>query len=208
MGPIPERNRLLITGTALGSFGFEFEEMSPPDAEHGQSVVSTALEKTQTLLSSSVQDNDDLLAEAVGTIDPRALGKVRDFLKVLSDNDATCAIERDGRRFAFPDALAVLKSLERLNADNVREDAIDLDGVFVGVLTVHRTFEFREFGQSNVIYGKISPLIDEPGLLTGHWGSRFRIKVLKTQVGHGQPTFTLLRADRLPAEDAPNDLAT
>jgi hypothetical protein len=202
-GPIPERNRLLITGTALGSFGFEFEEIVAGDAQDGASIVATALEKTQTLIATSAEGSDDELAETVGNLDPRALSKVRDFLKVLAENDATCAIQRDGVRFSFPDGLAVEKSLERLNADNVREVSLDLNGIFIGVMPVHRTFEFREDGQEHIIYGKISPLIDEPGLLTGHWGNRFRIQVVKTQVGNGNPTYTLLRADRLG--DDPDD---
>lgn len=200
-GPIPERNRLLITGTALGSFGFEFEEITSGEVQEGTSVVATALEKTQALIAKSVEGTDDELADAVGTLEPRALAKIRDFVRVLSENDATCAIQREGIRFSFLDGLAIEKSLQRLNADNVREVSLDIVGVFIGVMPVHRTFEFREEGQQDVIYGKISTLIDEPGLLTGHWGNRFRIQVVKTQVGNGNPTYTLLRADRIG--DAP-----
>jgi hypothetical protein len=197
-GPIPERNRLLITGTALGSFGFEFEEILTGEAQDGGSIVATALEKTQALIASSVEGSDDELAETVGTLDPRALGKIRDFVKVLAENDATCAIEREGRRFSFQDGLAVDRSLDRLNADNVRETPLDITGVFVGVMPVHRTFEFRQDGQQDVIWGRISTLIDQPGLLTGHWGNRFAVRLIRTQVGNGNPTYTLLRADRLP----------
>lgn len=200
VGPIPNRNRLLITGTALGSFGFELEESAPQAEGEEDSPVEMALERTQELLANSVDGTDEQLAETVGIIDPRALEKVRGFLQVLNENDATCTIAAGRAIFSFQNADSVTNSLVRLNAANVQEEALDLVGNFVGILTQRRNFEFREEGQQDVIYGKISTLIDEPGLLTGHWGSRFRVQIMRTQVGNGRPSFTLLRADRVPED--------
>lgn len=54
-----------------------------------ESPVSIALDHTQTLLASTLGDDDEPADIASGT-DPRALEKVRTFLKVLADNNAVC----------------------------------------------------------------------------------------------------------------------
>ena len=87
MGPIPNRdqNQLLITSTAVGSFGFELEEYRAEQlALEEASPVATALERTQALLQSTL-GNDDDLADIASETDPRALDKVRTFLKVLAE---------------------------------------------------------------------------------------------------------------------------
>ena len=57
MGPIPnrEQNQLLITNTALGSFGFELEEIPAVQGTlDGESTVEQAIEKTQSILLAAV----------------------------------------------------------------------------------------------------------------------------------------------------------
>ena len=83
MGRIPNRdqNQLLITSTAVGSFGFELEEHSAEQLVLGlenASPVAIALERTQALLQSTLGD-DDALADIASETDPRALDKVRNF---------------------------------------------------------------------------------------------------------------------------------
>lgn len=74
MGPIPHReeSRLLITGTALGSFGFELEEAPIGDRlDFGEdTTASQALELTQNLLRSTLGSDDDLADSAVATDPP------------------------------------------------------------------------------------------------------------------------------------------
>ena len=103
MGPIPNRdqNQLLITNTAVGSFGFELEEYRAEQlALEDSSPVATALERTQALLQSTLGD-DEALADIASETDPRALDKVRTFLKVLVDNSAVCALQYGGHGVRF-----------------------------------------------------------------------------------------------------------
>ena len=138
MGRIPNRdqNQLLITSTAVGSFGFELEEHSAEQLVLGlenASPVAIALERTQALLQSTLGD-DDALADIASETDPRALDKVRNFLRVLADNGAVCALQYGGQGVRFTDVGQVSRSLARLEADNLHESVEQLQGEFVGVL--------------------------------------------------------------------------
>ena len=193
MGPIPNRdqNQLLITSTAVGSFGFELEEYRAEQlALEEVSPVATALERTQALLQSTL-GNDDDLADIASETDPRALDKVRTFLKVLADNNAVCAFQYGGRGVRFTDVGQVSRSLARLAADNLHESEEQLRGEFVGVLPNSRSFEFRLASDGQIIRGKVSPRVQNVDAINDHLHSAVQIDVTRTQVGNGRPRYLL-----------------
>ncbi|WP_309266608.1 hypothetical protein [Aeromonas salmonicida] len=198
MGPIPnrEQHQLLITSTAIGSFGFELEEHRVERAEQlaldleNESSVAVALERTQALLQSTL-GNDDDLADIASETDPRALEKVRNFLRVLEDNRAVCAFQFGGRGVRFTDVGQVSSSLARLGADNLHESEESLQGEFIGVLPDSRTFEFKLVGEGQVIRGKVSPRVQEVDLINEMLHEAVQIDVTKTQVGNGRPRYLL-----------------
>lgn len=193
MGPIPNRdqNQLLITSTAVGSFGFELEEYRAEQlALEEASPVATALERTQALLQSTL-GNDDDLADIASETDPRALDKVRTFLKVLADNSAVCALQYGGSGVRFTDVGQVSRSLARLAADNLHESEEQLRGVFVGVLPNSRSFEFRLASDGQIIRGKVSPRVQNVDAINDHLHSAVRIDVTRTQVGNGRPRYLM-----------------
>ena len=193
MGPIPNRdqNQLLITSTAVGSFGFELEEYRAEQlALEEASPVATALERTQALLQSTL-GNDDDLADIASETDPRALDKVRTFLKVLADNNAVCAFQYGGRGVRFTDVGQVSRSLARLAADNLHESEEQLRGEFVGVLPNSRSFEFRLASDGQIIRGKVSPRVQNVDTINDHLHSAVQIYVTRTQVGNGRPRYLL-----------------
>lgn len=193
MGPIPNRdqNQLLITSTAVGSFGFELEEYRAEQlALEEASPVATALERTQALLQSTL-GNDDDLADIASETDPRALDKVRTFLKVLADNSAVCALQYGGSGVRFTDVGQVSRSLARLAADNLHESEEQLRGEFVGVLPNSRSFEFRLASDGQIIRGKVSPRVQNVDAINDHLHSAVQIDVTRTQVGNGRPRYLL-----------------
>ena len=193
MGPIPNRdqNQLLITSTAVGSFGFELEEYRAEQlALVEASPVATALERTQALLQSTL-GNDDDLADIASETDPRALDKVRTFLKVLADNSAVCALQYGGSGVRFTDVGQVSRSLARLAADNLHESEEQLRGVFVGVLPNSRSFEFRLASDGQIIRGKVSPRVQNVDAINDHLHSAVQIDVTRTQVGNGRPRYLM-----------------
>ncbi len=193
MGPIPNRdqNQLLITNTAVGSFGFELEEYRAEQLPSEEaSPVATALERTQALLQSTL-GNDDDLADIASETDPRALDKVRTFLKVLADNNAVCALQYGGRGVRFTDVGQVSRSLARLAADNLHESEEQLPGEFVGVLPNSRSFEFKLASNQQIIRGKVSPRLQNVDDINGHLHQAVQIEVTRTQVGNGRPRYLL-----------------
>lgn len=198
MGPIPNRdqNQLLITNTAVGSFGFELEEFGAQQLSlEEESPVAVALERTQALLQSTLSNDDDL-ADIASETDPRALEKVRAFLKVLADNGAVCALQYGGRGVRFRDIGQVNRSLARLEADNLRETQEQLCGEFVGLLPKSRTFEFKLAGDGQIIRGKVSPLIQNVDAINDHLHRSVQIDVMRTQVGSGRPRYLLTQAPK------------
>ena len=193
MGPSPSRdqNQLLITNTAVGSFGFELEEYNGiQQSLCAESPVSIALDRTYALLQSTLENDDDL-ADIASETDPRALDKIRNFLKVLADNDAVFTLQYKGRGVRFTDVGQIRNSLQKLSTDNLHESAQRLSGHFVGALPVSRTFEFNVTESQQIIRGKISPVIQDVNEINDHLHQLTSINVMTTQVGNGRPRFFL-----------------
>ncbi|MGE4125810.1 MAG: hypothetical protein AB7E59_11175 [Pusillimonas sp.] len=193
MGPIPNRdqNQLLITGTAVGSFGFELEEYRTEQLTlEDSSPVANALERTQALLQSTLGD-DEALADIASETDPRALDKIRAFLRVLADNNAICELQCGGRGVRFTDVGQVNRSIARLAADNLHESEEQLHGEFIGVLPNSRSFEFKLASDHEIIRGKVSPRLQNVDDINAHLNHIVQIQVTKTQVGNGRPRYLL-----------------
>lgn len=196
MGPIPNRDQhqLLITNTALGSFGFELEEHRTGQLMFTDgSAVAQALDRAQSLLRGS-QGTDDELADSAAEADRRALDKVRAFLEVLADNDAVCTIQFGESVVSFTDVGQVRTSIERLSRENLREEPEELRGELQGVLPKARIFEFKLADSSQVIRGRISPSFGDPDALNRELHRPAIIKVMVTRVGSGRPRYLLLEA--------------
>lgn len=196
MGPIPNRDQhqLLITSTALGSFGFELEEYRTGQLTLGDgSPVAQALDRTQSLLRGTL-GTDDELADSVAETDRRALDKVRAFLETLADNEAVCTLQVGDSIVSFSDVGQVRTSITRLSQDNLREEQEELRGELQGVLPKARAFEFKLEGSGQVIRGKIAPTITDPDALNRNLHQPATIKVIVTRVGNGRPRYLLIEA--------------
>jgi hypothetical protein len=191
MGPIPDRekNQLLITGTAIGSFGFEFELPSGalfPEREKAEEALLTM----QHLLEAAAVGSDDDVAELVEAIHPRAVKKISEFLGLLQQYQSWCGLEFKQKIFRFDDLRQLEQSAERLEEGNIKEGRESYSGEFVGVLPHSRSFEFQT--SEGLIKGKIGPLVEDPGLINKDWLKRpTKITLDIVQVGQGRPRFTL-----------------
>ncbi|MDA8150979.1 MAG: hypothetical protein M0041_07650 [Nitrospiraceae bacterium] len=201
MGPIPnkEKNQLLITGTAIGSFGFEFELPAPepsffPELEKGQE----AMVKIEALLRLSAEGSDDEVAEIIEEVHPRAVKKVYAFLDLLVQEEAWCGLEFADRFFRYKDFEQIKISSERLKEENIHGREETFSGEFQGVLPAGRTFEFRRSDQGKLIRGKVDATIDDPGILNRKWLHKPVSVVLHVmQVGQGRPRYSLMSLDSL-----------
>jgi hypothetical protein len=194
MGPIPNRdaNQLLITGTAVGSFGFELQELPLNQADLVEpSAVGRALAHTQNLLLGTTASDDELLADTAAELDQRAIDKVRSFVAVLRDNDATCALQYGEHTFRFNELSEVQASFDRLGRDNLQEESIVLTGQFEGLLPRRRSFEFRRADNGEVLAGKLAAGIQRPELVNEHLNEQVTIQLVRTVVGRGPPRYVL-----------------
>jgi len=194
MGPIPNRdaNQLLITGTAVGSFGFELQELPINQADLLEpSAVGRALAHTQNLLLGTTAADDELLADTAAELDQRAIDKVRTFVAVLRDNEATCALQFGARTFRFNELAEVQTSLDRLSHDNLQEESIVVAGQFEGLLPRRRSFEFRRADSGEVLTGKLAAGVLRPEIVNEHLYEPVNIQLVRTVVGRGRPRFVL-----------------
>ncbi|MBF0401154.1 MAG: hypothetical protein HQL90_10350 [Magnetococcales bacterium] len=204
MGPIPnrDRNQLLITGTAIGSFGFEFELPLPLQPSlFPDEYPRNAMVKLQTLLRLTVEGSDDEMAEIIEEIHPRAVRRVYAFLDILVQQQAWCGLEFADRFFRYSSHEQLKTSYERLKDDNIRESEEICQGEFQGVLPQGRTFEFKLTDQDGLIKGKVDSAIEDPDILNRKWLHRpLTAKFNVMQVGQGRPRYTLVTLDALQAD--------
>jgi hypothetical protein len=194
-GPIPnrEQNQLLITNTALGSFGFELEE--PPSAElpfGEKSIVEQAIDKTQLLLLAAAEADDDALADSAAELDQRAVDRVREFVKTLVEGEALCAIEYNDRVFRFENSAQIQRAFDRMSETNLLETTEELAGEFVGAMALkRRSFEFRIADTDEVVVGRFGPGVDRPEDVNRHLFTQCVIRATVTRVGNGRPRYLL-----------------
>lgn len=192
-GPVPKRdeNQILITGTAVGSFGFQIQEHAPQGTlAEVESPVAHALEQSRELLASLVGDDEEL-TESVSGIDKRAISNLRQFLDVLASHEAVCNLAVGSREFSFRDVDQVKHGLQRIADENVHEEIVTYTGHFQGVLPDHRTFEFKANENDKVITGKIAPEIADPSILNNHLGKQVTVSLVATRLGGGRPRYIL-----------------
>lgn len=198
IGPIPNRdkNQLLITGTVIGSFGFEFELPAQPEPETSEA----AMEKIEMLLRLAAEGSDDGIAEVIEAIHPRAVKKVYEFLELLVQHQAWCGLEFGDRRFRYTDFDQIKASSLRLRSDNIQEEEAHYQGEFQGVLPTGRDFEFKPLDQEIPIRGKVDAVIEDPDILNREWLHKpATIKLTVMRVGRGRPRYTLMSLDDVTA---------
>jgi len=196
-----DEHRLLITGTAIGSFGFDLEAYQDGQQRllEEERPIAQALEWASNLLE-SCRGSDDELAEAVSDLDNRTVNAVREFLELVAQEKAAFTFEYGRHLIHFPDSASVQHSAERLLQDNVHEEEIERKGTFEGYLPHSLTFEFTdaEFG---LIKGKIMSSVQDVATLNELIHSRVSVKLRRTVVvGNGKPKFALLGRPELVGE--------
>ncbi len=195
--PDKQKNQLFITGTAIGSFGFEFEvpQVEKKDLFPEPSDVEKALNKVQELFQLTVNGSDDQVAEIVDEIHPRAVKKAADFLDYIATQEAWCGMEFKGNTFRFHGIEQLRQSAVRLQEDNIHESDAEFSGEFQGVLPASRTFEFK-LQNGDIIRGKIGAGIEDADVLNrAYLHTEVDIQFHVIKVGDGKPRYSLLSLD-------------
>lgn len=199
MGPTPNRDKhhLLITGTAIGSFGFEFA--LPPAETSGQLSLlpdddksGRAIEIIEKLLRYAADGTDDDVADIVEEIRPRAVKGISKFLDLVTQEEAWCGLEFGSTSFRYKDHEQIRVAAERIKDDNIQEYVASFQGEFQGVLPAARTFEFKSAVPGELLRGKVSRIIENPGVLNTEWLHKpVNAKFTVIQVGAKRQRYTL-----------------
>jgi hypothetical protein len=196
-GPIPGKDAppLLITGTAVGSFGFEFglppkEESLFPDMVDPS---ENAMKKIENLFRLAAEGSDDDIAEQIADMHSRTIKKIHEFLDFMTQQEAWCGLESDDIFFRFTDWEQIKYAASRFSDNNIQEYEEPCKGKFQGVLPTSRTFEFKLSTQDNVIRGKIDRAVDEPETINHKWLDKpVTAKFHVMKIGQGRPRYALM----------------
>ena len=195
-GPIPDKdkNQLLITGIAIGSFGFEFELPEKGLSKFSESEETrAAINKIGALFRLAAEGSDDDIAELVEEVQPRAVKKIHEFLDVLVRYHAWCGLSYEKTSFCYTDYEQLKFSAARLKDENIRETQGTYRGEFQGVLPTGRTFEFKLLDQDSLISGKVDSSIEDPDVLNRDWLHHpVTVTLNIMQIGEGRPRYTLM----------------
>ena len=201
-GPIPNRQQHepILTGTAIGSFGFTLEIPStdraglPAQATDGK--AGQALIKVQELLEMSSHGSDDHLSQLTDEIHPRAVRKVHGLLDLMQRNEAWFALDFEGNRFQFRNSEQVAAAAKRLDVRNFHEETEIVVGRLYGLMPVRGWFELLRYDNGTVIEGKLGPGIRNPSaLFQGYIHRTVAARLTSVSIGQGTPRYTLMDID-------------
>lgn len=194
MGRIPDKRatELYITGTALGSFGFEFEIPDPSeDRTQGGASTQNALDSFVEILRSGEKGDDEELAQVVDKVHPRAAGKVFEMLDFMAKEKAYCALTNGDNEFRFANLSSLEKAAANLKSDRIKKGEEVFEGQFSGSLPDSREFEFKANDSANSWKGRIGAEIDDAEKLYPYLRRPVKVKFRFTKVGHARPRYTL-----------------
>lgn len=195
MGRIPDKQgkQLYITGTALGSFGFEFELPDHEDSRKDENEASTedALETLIKIFRVGVVGDDEELGTIVDQIHPRAAAKVSEMLDFMERENAYCGLSCGDEQFGFKHFDELKKAAAAVKSDRIVKGTEVYEGEFTGSLPQNREFEFKPDDGSNSWKGRIGAEIDEPEKLKPYLFCKIKVEFAFTKVGHARPRYTL-----------------
>jgi len=156
-GPVPTRHdsSLMVTAVTRGSFGFVLEEVGDQQ-EAIRTQLSEVVENVADLIENITNIEEQIFIDAAAEMDMRLLTSTRGFFKTLDTAKATLRIVEGEREITLSRA-DIERGRERTEALEVEEhDSVPLTGMLLGLLPVHRRFEFVLEGSGENISGKVA----------------------------------------------------
>lgn len=196
--PASDKNRLLITHTAHGSFGFELQlpkadpdMLQPSLLPMDYDYIQTAKNKLEAVINEAINGDDEQLADSIADVDQRALDYVQAFFETMVQERATFVINSGSRKIVCSNREELRMAASRLKPSNIVSQNVEFEGQFVGILPEHRDFEFKKI-EGITIRGKIDKAIAEPDSIIANWYKK-PVKVIfgSKKIGNGYPRFTL-----------------
>ncbi len=193
-----EMAALHITGIVHGSFGFILEEIDPRGEQWTDSALKSAAVAAVEILERVASPDEADAQAALEEVNDRLFVNIRDFVKLVHDNQATLTIAEHERAIEL-NAPAVARAFERVANASIEDEELTLEGVLQGVLPAARRFEFEGGGLR--ISGKIARDISEEYLrslesdpMVGHQVTAiFRKRTVRDIASAARETYVLVR---------------
>ena len=135
---------------------------------------------------------EEEIAEAIAYTDGRALEDLRDFLKVLADSEAVCALSFKNAVFRFRDVSQVRRGVASLGTGNVREGKEELTGHFQGFLPHSGQAKFMVDASGDVLSCRVDRGVDNAKGITEILNRSVTVSVRYRQVGNSRRRYTIL----------------
>jgi hypothetical protein len=156
-GPVPIRadSKLMVTAVTRGSFGFVLEEVGDQE-EALRTQLAEVLGDVVDFVAQVADPAEEVFLEAVGDADSRMLMSIREFFSTLSKAQASLRVVEGEREIALGRD-DVQRGKDRTEGLEITEqESAHLEGMLLGLLPVHRRFEFVLEGEAEPISGKVA----------------------------------------------------
>jgi hypothetical protein len=134
-----EDARLFLTALPRGSFGVELSKMDSGKS-FDEDQVSDSLAHISKLIDSSAKSDEDF-ASTLDDVSARTLQGLRQFLKIVSEDEAGLIIESGGIRSSL-DAQEVINAYHRVAETVTKQEEVEVKGVLKGILLESWRFDF------------------------------------------------------------------
>ncbi len=201
-GPVRERNNsgLMITEVARGSVGFILEE-SERNREMFASPLAPALQNVVQIIDGFTSSDNEIFENVVSDLEPRVLSAAKQFFQTIDNANASMRIVDETSEHSFG-VLDIRRGRQRADQLDIEEqDGVEMEGQLLGLLPIHRRFEFRISATQEVISGKVArdvaKLVSDgaqQGLINPiqqPWRARFKVREVKSRNAEPKKYYTL-----------------
>jgi hypothetical protein len=202
-GPIrnQELSQLHITQLLHGSLGFLLEELDAYGEPLFESALKGAADQVARMIDAFADEDDTKFAAVIEELNPRVFKSISKFLRCVHTDNATFRLV-EGNSDLSVDREGVERAWRRAEQSRVDEERIAMSGRLLGVIPIHRRFEFQPDG-SPLISGTVGEDFSQSYLermtteqFAGRrWRGLFHRKLVERVGRPLQHRYTLLRLD-------------
>jgi hypothetical protein len=129
------------------------EELDPKGQALFDSPLKDAADEAAKIVSGFADEDDSRFTAVIEELSPRVFKSVQKFLRYVHTDKATIRVV-EGNTDLRIDAEGVERAWQRAEASKVDEERVYMSGRLIGVIPIHRRFEFQPDGAS-MIFGTV-----------------------------------------------------
>lgn len=210
-GPIPDKaaSQLHITSLVHGSFGFLLEEIDERGEPLFESELKLAADRVAAYLDIFAGEDENDFVNTLEALDKRVFRSVRAFFSTLYRAKATFRLV-EGETDSRFDRAAIERAWLRIEASNVDEEQLTLEGQLLGMIPVGRRFEFEPDGAVKIIQGKVGEKFSQSYLDRMHdeqfagrrWRAVLHRRAVERRGREATEAWTLIELEEISEQNA------